>query len=656
MSLDATDVATMQTSVSRGRARTSLGTLWQDKAAFFGAAFLLILLIAAIFAPLVAPHEPTAVDLFNRTKPPVWSGGTWSYPLGTDSLGRDVLSRLIYGARVSLLIGVSVVLVSGTVGTFLGLLAGYKGGRWDLVIMRLADAQLAFPGLLLVLLVLTFLGSSIPVIIGVVAVYGWMIYARMIRSLVLQLRESPAIQAAELLGAGTPRILFKHLLPMLYSALLTQAILELARVVLVEASLSYLGLGVQPPNASWGLMVAENQGDLQDAWWTVTFPGVALALTVLAMNLLANWLRVQTDPQQRQRRFALGSMKRNRRGAGFQTGGDAAAVTAVTAERGVHPLVSVKDLEVRFHSLEGEVPAVRGASFDIRPGETLGIVGESGSGKSTTALALMDLIPPPGRVERARLAWEGEELDRRRLHRLRGSEIAMIFQDPMTSLNPLVPIGRQVGEVLVKHKGMSAQASRRRAEELFELVGIPSPKERLDQFPHELSGGLRQRVMIATALATEPKLVIADEPTTALDATIQAQILEIIRGLQQRLGLSMLLITHDLGVVARVCDRVLVMYGGHIVEEAPVDELFETPRHRYTQALLAAVPRVDHGRGRLATIPGHPPGRLEAVAGCPFAPRCEHASEQCAAMPPMAADGARRFACWHPTVEELVAR
>ena len=650
MSAQAAPVSLAVGAPAKRRGRAALAALWRDKAAFGGACFLVLLVLVAVFAPLIAPHSPTTVDLFNRLQPPAWSAeGTAQHLLGTDSLGRDVLSRLIYGARVSLLIGVSVVVLAGTVGTLLGLIAGYKGGRWDIVIMRLADAQLAFPGLLLVLMVLTFLGSSIPVIVGVVSVYGWMIYARLIRSLVLQLRETPAIQSAQLLGASTPRILFKHLLPMLYSALLTQAILELARIVLVEASLSYLGLGIQPPNASWGLMVAENQGDLQDAWWTVTFPGLALALTVLAMNLLANWLRVQTDPQQRQRQFALGTIKRRGRD-GFRTGTDPEPAPEATA---APPLIRVEGLDVCFHSLDGDVPAVRDASLAVRPGETLGIVGESGSGKSTTALALMDLIPPPGQIEGVRLTWEGRPLDRRELHRLRGSDIAMIFQDPMTSLNPLVTVGRQVGEVLVKHKGMSKRAARERTMELFELVGIPSPRERLDQFPYELSGGLRQRVMIATTLAAEPKLMIADEPTTALDATIQAQILELVRDLQQRLHVALLLITHDLGVVARVCDHVVVMYGGHVVEEAPVDDLFERPRHRYTEALLSAVPRLDHARGQLTTIPGHPPGRLEAIEGCAFAPRCAFATDECATFPPTTTVGpGRRFACWHPAEEE----
>jgi peptide/nickel transport system permease protein len=652
MSVDAAGVVHTPSDgpVRSRRGRDLVRNLWQDKSAFVAAIFLILLVLAAVLAPLVAPHSPTEVDLFNRFKPPFWqNGGDAGFLLGTDSLGRDVFSRLIYGARISLLIGVSVVIVSGAFGTMLGLLAGYKGGRWDIIIMRFADAQLAFPGLLLVLMVLTFLGTSVPIIIAVVAVYGWMIYARLVRSLVLQLRESPAVQAAQLLGASTPRILFKHLLPMLYSALLTQGVLELARVVLVEASLSYLGLGIQPPNASWGLMVAENQGDLQDAWWTVVWPGAALAVTVLAMNLLANYLRVQTDPQQRQRRFAIGSMKSKTADA-FSKRGEAALETL---PEGGRPLVAVEQLDVVFHSLEGEVPAVKDASFVIRPGETLGIVGESGSGKSTTALALMDLIPPPGRVESLSLRWEGKELDRKDLHKLRGTEIAMIFQDPMTSLNPLKTIGMQVAEVLIVHKGLTKAAALDRAAELFELVGIPSPRERLTQYPHELSGGLRQRVMIASALAPEPKLLIADEPTTALDATIQAQILEIVRDLQQRLNVAMLLITHDLGVVARVCDRVLVMYGGYVVEEAPIFDLFERPRHRYTQALLDAVPRVDHGRGQLSTIPGHPPARLEYVAGCPFAPRCAHSTDACDVMPQTTQDGPRRFACWHPTTEIL---
>jgi oligopeptide/dipeptide ABC transporter ATP-binding protein len=414
--------------------------------------------------------------------------------------------------------------------------------------------------------------------------------------------------------------------------------IEFARVILAEASLSYLGLGVQPPDTSWGLMVAENQAYLGQAWWTVVLPGAALTATVLALNLAANWLAVQTDPTQRSRRFALGSLRAKR----------------PKLDRAESPppgsLLTVEGLRVAFHTEGGVVPAVQDLALSVAPGDTVGIVGESGSGKSTTALALMDLVPPPGRIEHAAIAWDGQPLQSwKELRALRGSDITMIFQDPMTSLNPLVPIGRQISESLTLHRGMGRRAAQARAEELLAMVGVPSPRERLQQFPHELSGGLRQRVMIAIALAPEPKLVIADEPTTALDATIQSQILELIADLQRQLGIAMILITHDLGVVARVCDRVLVMYGGRLVEWAQGRELFHDPRHRYTEALLAAAPTIDFEGERLPTIPGTPPRGTAADPGCPFVPRCAHATELCGETPlPQLAGADHGFSCWNP--------
>jgi oligopeptide/dipeptide ABC transporter ATP-binding protein len=323
-------------------------------------------------------------------------------------------------------------------------------------------------------------------------------------------------------------------------------------------------------------------------------------------------------------------------------------VPSERSEAGAQALLAVDDLDVRFHTAGGRVAAVSAVSLRVAPGQTLGIVGESGSGKSTTALALVDLVPPPGRVERATIRWRGEPIDYREVRGLRGSEITMIFQDPMTSLNPLLPVGLQITETLAKHKGMRRAAARRRAEELLDLVGVPSPRERLRQLPHELSGGMRQRVMIAMAVAPEPKLLLADEPTTALDSTVQAQILELIARLQRELGLAMILITHDLGVVARVCDRVAVMYAGRVVEEASVHELFALPRHRYTEALLAAVPRGTRDGNRLVSIPGSPPRRIGDLAGCAFAPRCGYATDECRRTPALTGGGDRRFACWHP--------
>jgi oligopeptide/dipeptide ABC transporter ATP-binding protein len=640
VSADPVAVAATTPALAQARfARGAWRTLWREKAALAGAVFLFLLLVAALLGPVLYSNSSTVIDLLGRFGHP-----SWAHPLGTDGLGRDVLARLLAGARVTLLIGVCVVITSATIGTLLGMIAGYKGGRLDSLIMRAADAQLAFPGLLLVLLVLAFVGTGIPILIAVLVIYGWMIYARLVRGQVLQLRQTPAVQAAELVGCSTPRIIFRHLLPNLYSIIITQGLVEFARVCLAEASLSYLGFGVQPPNSSWGLMVAENQGDLRIAWWATVFPGLALALTVLAANLVSNWLRVETDPQQRQRRFHVAAG----RGKGRKAAGFVAVTDRPAAAADADPLLEVERLHVVFHTLDGPVTAVQNFSLSIAPGETLGIVGESGSGKSTAALALLDLVPPPGRIERAEVRWRGKQIGARELHRLRGSEITMIFQDPMTSLNPLVPVGRQVAEVLIKHKGMSRREARERTVELFTLVGIPSPRQRLKQYPYQLSGGLRQRVMIATALAPEPKLLVADEPTTALDATIQAQILELIAELQERLQIAVLLITHDLGVVAQICDRVVVMYGGHVLEEAPTDELFADPRQRYTEALLAAAPTIEQIEHRLATIPGRPPSRYEELPGCPFVPRCGFATAECDVMPALTNGGPRRFACWHP--------
>jgi peptide/nickel transport system ATP-binding protein len=319
------------------------------------------------------------------------------------------------------------------------------------------------------------------------------------------------------------------------------------------------------------------------------------------------------------------------------------------------PVLAISDLEVRFRARAGVVEAVRGVSLSVARGETLAIVGESGSGKSVTALAAMGLIKLPGEVTGGRIRFGGQDMtgaDEPAWRRLRGRRIAMIFQDPMTSLNPLMTIGAQITESLRTHLGLDAAAARRRARALIEMVGLSAPEKRLDQRPHELSGGMRQRVMIALALACEPDLLIADEPTTALDVTIQAQILEMLAELQARLGLSMLMITHDLGVVAATCRRVAVMYAGRIVEEADVDPLFADPRHPYTQGLLRATPRLDGTEARLTQIDGAPPDMKRLPAGCAFAARCPAAEARCRAeTPPLAPDvNGRKVACWRPGV------
>jgi oligopeptide/dipeptide ABC transporter ATP-binding protein len=322
------------------------------------------------------------------------------------------------------------------------------------------------------------------------------------------------------------------------------------------------------------------------------------------------------------------------------------------------PLLAVDDLRVRFKTQRGLVHAVNGISFDVRPGETLGLVGESGCGKSVTALTTMGILPRAARIASGSIRLDGRELlglSERQWRRVRGKEIAMIFQDPMTSLNPVLTVGAQLREAIEEHLDLDRKAATRRAVELLEQVGIPSPADRLRNYPHQFSGGMRQRVMIAIALACEPKVLIADEPTTALDVTIQAQILDLLRDLVADRGTSLVLITHDLGFVAGMCERVKVMYAGTLIEEGSASELFAAPRHPYTLGLLQSVPRLDAGRKQpLRPIPGAPRNMLSEPVSCPFAPRCRNRIDRCDTELPRLErlDTGQRAACFNPAAAD----
>ncbi|MEI8000488.1 MAG: dipeptide/oligopeptide/nickel ABC transporter permease/ATP-binding protein [Actinomycetes bacterium] len=583
-------------------------------------AFLVLLGLAALFAPWIAPYDPNAIDVPDRFATP-----SWHHLLGADDLGRDLLSRLLYGARVSLVVSLSVIVIATLVALVVGMVAGYSGGAIDNVLMRFADGGLSFPPLVLALAVAGILGPGVVNVIAALTIVFVFGLTRLVRGTTLAVREEPFVEASRAAGSRTRRILAHRVLPNIRSPLVIAATFGIAGVLLAETGLSFLGLGPRPPNASWGNMLrgAYERG-LYRAPWVLFVPGVAIALTIFAFNLLGDGLRDvlgvgRSGRAKRTERRGLTSVVRSTV-PDARPGGDDA-------------LLRIEGLSVEFATERGVSRVVDGVSLAIRPGETVGLVGESGSGKTVTSLAVMRLVPsPPGTIVEGAIRFDGQDLlalDFEAVRRVRGSGISMVFQDPMTSLDLSFTVGSRLVEAQRVHRDVSRSAARRRAVELLELVGIPAPETRLRQYPHQLSGGLRQRVAIAIALANEPRLLIADEPTTALDVTVQAQILDLLKQLQQDLGMAVLFVTHDLGVIADLCDRVAVMYAGEIVEEASAQDLFERPQHPYTAGLLGAMPQVGGSGDRLAVIPGQVPQAHAMPDGCRFADRCDHAVAHC---------------------------
>jgi peptide/nickel transport system permease protein len=625
-------------------------SLLRDRVTFFAIAFLTLLVVAAVGAEFVAPHDPYEQNLRMRNLPPFTASAEengFPHVLGTDPLGRDVLSRLIYGARVSLLVGFSAMILSGILGTFLGILAGYHRGWVDDLIMRVVDVQMSFPFLLLALLVLFVLGPGFVNVILILALVRWMVFGRVARGMTLAYRETAFVDAARITGCSDARIIRRHLLPNLSSPLLILATLEVGALILGEAALSFLGFGIQPPSPSWGLMIASGRQYIASAWWLVTFPGLAILLTALSLNLLASSLRSVTDPVQRERwlTYTTGRAKK-----------PVAKLSAPIGPTGDQPSVDgehvleVADLRVEFQTPVGVINAVNGISYTFDEGETLAILGESGAGKSVSAEALMGIIDsPPGQVSGS-IYYRGTDLSQisePERRKIRGERIAMIFQEPLAALDPGFSVGYQISETLRVRRGVPSQQATEKAIELMERVHIPAARERAGNYPHQFSGGMAQRVMIAMALALDPDILIADEPTTALDVTIQAQIMKLLAELQTETGMGLILITHNLGIVADVADRVAVMYAGRIVETGPILDLYEQPAHPYTMGLMSSIPRIDQKGERLQPIPGAPPDPADIPPGCAFHPRCWLSRKECRAeVPPLSeVSASRRSAC-----------
>jgi peptide/nickel transport system permease protein len=600
--------------------------LWSRKTALAGLLVFLLIALIALLAPVIAPHDPLEQNLGDNLKPPMWvEGGSATYPLGTDPLGRDLLSRLIYGARYSLVISVSSVLLGGSLGFVIGLVSGYFG-RWvDIVLMRLGDIQLAFPFVLFAIAVLAVSPERTPAhLILVLSISSWIIYARVVRSRVLSEREKDYALAARALGASRWRVLLRYIVPNVWQAVPLIAIIDLGFLVIVESLLSFISLGLSPPTPSWGTILADGRQYMMVTPWMAIFPGLAIVVTVLGISLAADGLADYFDPKLVHGKFHRVPLP---------------GLPQVTAETN-QPLLSVRDLTTVFPSATGTVAAVSGASFDVAPGEVVGIVGESGSGKSTLGLSIIQLLDAPGRVVAGEIRFMGEDLarvDNARMAAIRGSRIGMIFQDPGASLNPVLTVGAQLHETLRQHRKLRPDATRAAARQALAAVHIADPERVLRAYPFQLSGGMQQRVMIALAMASAPALLILDEPTSALDVTTQAQLLDELTSLRQRLGTSMLFISHDIALLSGIADTLVVLYAGQICEQGPRDQVIARPRHPYTQALLNAVERIHlPADGRLATIPGDPPDPTRLPSGCPFAPRCPYAMPICAASNPEA--------------------
>jgi oligopeptide/dipeptide ABC transporter ATP-binding protein len=479
------------------------------------------------------------------------------------------------------------------------------------------------------------IGPSLGTIIFVIGALGWTTTARLVRSQTLSVRERKYVMRARAIGAGDAHILRRHIMPAVLPLMLANMVLVISLAILSESTLAFLGLG-DPTVISWGQMLnfAFDRGAVSaGAWWALLPPGFAIVWVVLATTLLGTALEDALNPRLKRHHLeAPGSdVSPERTVAPLAPLADASVASADA------PILRVRDLSIEFEVAGRSLRAVDRVSFDLRRGETLGLVGESGCGKTTTVLGLMRLLPPGGRVVGGSVLFDGEDLlslDGRALRAFRWTRLSLVFQGAMNALNPVRTVGDQIQEAIRLHAPATSKAdAARRAGDLLERVGIG--RRRANEFPHTYSGGMRQRAMIALALACDPDVIVADEPTTALDVMIQAQILDLLGGIARDFGMGIILVTHDLGVVAQVCDRVVVMYGGVVAEQNDAATLFAAPQHPYTQQLLQSFPDLAHPDRPLRGIPGSPP-RLDAMpTGCRFAPRCPYVFERCADEPPL---------------------
>ena len=616
-------------------------------------AVLAIIALAAILAPLISPYDPLA------SGPPVQppSGEHW---FGTDRQGRDIFSRLVYGARYSLVIGLGATLVALAVACVLGTIAATAPKWISETLMRVMDVVMSFPGIALAAVFVAVFGKSLPVLVLTIAFLYVPQLTRIVRANILDQYGEDYVSAVRVMGAGTPRIIVRHVARNAMAPVLVFATVLVADAIVFEASLSFLQAGVPDPEPSWGNVIAAGRNLLMSgAWWATFFPGILIMITVLCLNILSEGMTdAMVSPRARKITADAANTEESTHDLEEAAAPDdthviptvdtavnlsvpsgvpdvlvPTAETVPLAERlaelrvrelsrtdrlvytgDATPLLEVQDLCISFPR-HGDVDVVDHVSFTVRPGETMSLVGESGCGKSITSLAIMGLLDPKADI-RGRILFDGKDLLRmtpKERNALRGHDIAMIYQDALSSLNPAMLIRAQM-------KQLTSRGGTRTAEELLELVGL-DPKRTLASYPHELSGGQRQRVLIAMALTRDPRLVIADEPTTALDVTVQAQVVELLMRLQRELGFALVFVSHDLALVAELSHRITVMYAGQVVEQGTTREVLTQPVHEYTQGLLGAVLSIEAGSDRLHQVSGVVPSPRDFPQGDRFAPR-----------------------------------
>ncbi|MFE0684777.1 dipeptide/oligopeptide/nickel ABC transporter permease/ATP-binding protein [Streptomyces sp. NPDC058961] len=599
--------------------------LLRNPAGLLGASLVAVMVLLALIAPLIWAGAATRIDAGQINQ-----GASGGHLLGTDALGRDLLARTLVAARLTLGLAVLATLIGTVCGILLGALPALLPRRAGHVVIAGVDILVAFPALLLAMFtaVVTGLGARGAVLgIGVALAPT---FARLTHTLTASIADADYIAAARLLQVPRHRILARHILPNIAEPLILNTAQAMGSALLGLSAMSFLGMGVQAPSYDWGRLLNEAFGHVYITPSVVVAPATAVALAGLGFMLLGDT-------------FA--------NAAAGPISPDGKPVGPVISPAQDTPLpdavLEVRDLTVTF---PGGISPVRQLSLTVREREIVGLVGESGSGKSMTAAAIGQIVPYPGLVASARTRLCGVDLDQvngAERRKLLGASLAMVFQDPTSSLNPALRVGGQLAEVATLHDGATRTEARARAVERLARVHIKEPAHVVRQHPHELSGGMRQRAVIAMGLMGTPRLIIADEPTTALDVTVQREVIKVLREVVDGTRAGALFISHDIAVVSELCDRIAVMYAGRIVEELPAGAL-RTARHPYTRALIGSLPDMDTDRSRpLATIPGRQPAPGDVTDGCAFADRCTLATDRCAAVPELRTGaGGHAVACW----------